>query len=282
MRFYHACLAATALLVAGCDREATGQVAAVVNGEEITLQEVNAELGAVEIPEGVEREKAQQAALQRIVERRLLAQAAREEGLDQDPDFLLRERQLEEALLVQMFSQKLDRAIAVPSEREIDAFIKDNPGMFEGRKVFAIDRIQFPMPADRSVLRALEDDHSMDAVAAKLESLGVRFQRQPAQMDTARLGQERVNRILSLPAGEPFVLPEGGVVTVASLTGQQAAPIAGADARPIAVQAMRNRALNDSLRQRLDAEKSKAEIKYQSNLAPDPAGTAPASRSTGT
>src|SRR5690606_28090325 len=123
----------------------------------------------------------------------------------------------------------------------------------------------------------LEDDHSMDAVAAKLQSLGIQFQRQPAQMDSARLGQERVNRILSLPEGEPFLLPEGGVVTVASLTGQQAAPLSGPDARPIAVQAMRNRALNDSLRQRLEAEKTKAEIKYQSNLAPDPASTPAAS-----
>jgi peptidyl-prolyl cis-trans isomerase C len=277
MRFFHACLAATALLVAGCDREATGQVAAVVNGEEITLQEVNAELGAAEIPEGAEREKAQQAALQRIVDRRLLAQAARTEGLDQDPDYLLKQRQLDEALLVQLFSQKLDRAIAVPSEREVDAFIKDNPGLFEGRMVYTIDRIQFPMPADRSVLQALEDDHSMDAVAAKLQSLGIQFQRQPAQMDSARLGQERVNRILSLPKGEPFLLPEGGIVTVASLTGQQPAPISGADARPIAVQAMRNRSLSDSIRQRLEAEKAKAEIKYQSTLAPEPASSTPAS-----
>lgn len=281
MRFFHACLAATALLVGGCDREATGQVAAVVNGEEITLQEVNAELGAAEIPEGAEREKAQQAALQRIVDRRLLAQAARAEGLDQDPDYLLKQRQLEEALLVQLFSQKLDRSIAVPSEREVDAFIKENPGLFEGRMVYTIDRIQFPMPADRSVLRAFEDDHSMNAVAAKLQSLGIQFQRQPAQMDSARLGQERVNRILSLPKGEPFLLPEGGIITVAALTGQQPAPISGPDARPIAVQAMRNRSLSESIRQRLEAEKAKAEIEYQSTLAPKPAGETPASQSTG-
>ena len=43
---------------------------------------------------------------------------------------------------------------------------------------------------------------------------------------------------------------------------------------------MRNRALNDSLRQRLEAEKSKAEIEYQSNLAPDATGTKPAPQST--
>ena len=70
-----------AVLLGGCQKEATGQVAAVVNGEEITLQEINAELAQLQVPEGVDRAQVQQAALQRIVDRRLLAQAAKEDGL---------------------------------------------------------------------------------------------------------------------------------------------------------------------------------------------------------
>src|SRR3546814_20624863 len=67
------------IALAACDKEPTGQVAAVVNGDEITLQEINAELGNTAIPEGVDKKVVQQAALERIVERRLLAQAARDE-----------------------------------------------------------------------------------------------------------------------------------------------------------------------------------------------------------
>ena len=88
--------AVAALALSGCGKEATGQVAAVVNGEEITLQEINAELGSRPIPEGVDKKVIQQAALQRLVERRLLAQAARDDELDKTPDYLLRERQLRE------------------------------------------------------------------------------------------------------------------------------------------------------------------------------------------
>ena len=88
-----------AVLLGGCQKEATGQVAAVVNGEEITLQEINAELAQLQVPEGVDRAQVQQAALQRIVDRRLLAQAAKEDGLDATPEFLVRHRQLEDALL---------------------------------------------------------------------------------------------------------------------------------------------------------------------------------------
>ena len=68
--------------LAACKQEATGQVAAVVNGEEITLQEVNSEIGGAELPQNVDRKAIQQAALQRIIERRLLAQAAKDDGLD--------------------------------------------------------------------------------------------------------------------------------------------------------------------------------------------------------
>src|ERR1043166_1152046 len=75
-------LAMSMVLLAGCAKKAEGQVAAVVNGEEITLQEVNAELGDGNVPEGAAGAAARQTALQRIVQRRLLAQTARDEGLD--------------------------------------------------------------------------------------------------------------------------------------------------------------------------------------------------------
>jgi hypothetical protein len=57
MRLKHTA-AVSLILLAGlsaCDREATGQVAAVVNDEEITLQEINAEIAALQIPETADK-----------------------------------------------------------------------------------------------------------------------------------------------------------------------------------------------------------------------------------
>jgi EpsD family peptidyl-prolyl cis-trans isomerase len=203
-----------ALLAAGCEREATGQVAAVVNGEEITLQEINAELANSGVPAEADKEEVQKAALQRIVDRRLMAQAARDDGLDQDPEFLLRRRQLEDALLVQLLGKKLDRTTAVPNDQAIDAYIKEQPALFADRTIFAIDRIQFPMPDDPDRLSVLENDHTMDAIAARLNSMGIQFQRQSAELDSAQLGQQRSNQLSALAEGEPFILPERGIVTV--------------------------------------------------------------------
>lgn len=270
-------LALATLSVAGCGKEATGQVAAVVNGEEITLQEINAELGSTAIPDGVDKKAVQQAALQRIVERRLLAQAARDDELDKTPDYLLRERQLRDALLVQLMGQRAERALKVPGQQEIDKFIADNPVMFGNRKQLMVDRIQFALPKNPDQLKALEDDHSMDAVAARLQQMGIEFRRDNTQVDSAALGQQRLQQIQALPAGEPFVIPENGVVTVGVITGERAEPVSPANARPIAVQAIRNKQLTDTIQQRLKQSRAAAEIEYQPGFAP--AANSPASAS---
>lgn len=271
-----ACLLGTTLL-AGCQREATGQVAAVVNGEEITLQEINAELSQMQVPAGVDEEQVQKAALQRIVDRRLLAQAAREDGLDQSPEYIIRRRQLEDALLVQLLGERTGRTTAVPDPAALDRFVAENPAIFGGRTIFAVDRIQFPLPSDIESLKALENEHSMNAVAARLRQMGVEFTRGEAAMDSAQLGQARLDRIRALPEGEPFVIPEGGMVTVAVITGGTPQPVEGDQARPVAAQLMRNQSLSDAMRKRLEAEKAEAEIEYQegfSTAAASPATTA--------
>jgi EpsD family peptidyl-prolyl cis-trans isomerase len=256
------------MMIAACEKEATGQVAAVVNGNEITLQEVNAEMAGANIPPGTSKEEVQKAALQRIVDRRLLADTARGEDLDKSPEFLIRQRQLEDALLVQLLGQKLARTTSVPTAQEITAFMKKNPGTFENRTVYQIDRIQFQAPADPGALKAMQDDHSMAAVAARLQGMGIKFERQQSEMDSARLGEQRLKQITALPAGEPFLVIEGGVVTVGVITGQKQVPVTGPDARPLAVDALRNENLANALRQRLAAEKAKAKIEYKEGFSP--------------
>jgi len=111
-------------LLSACHKQATGQVAAVVNGDEITLQEINSELQGARIPAGVDGKLAQQEALQRIIDRHLLAQQARKDGLDKTPEYLMRERQMRDALLIQLMEASAARATDVPSQKAIDDYIK--------------------------------------------------------------------------------------------------------------------------------------------------------------
>lgn len=261
--------------LAGCGREPTGQVVAVVGDDEVTLQEINAEIGNAQLPKGINPKAVQQMALQRIIDRRLLADVARDQKLDAKPEFLIRNRQLVDALLVQQLGQQAGRSIRVPDAAALEKYVADHPATFAQREIYNLDQIRFPMPADSSKVRALEDDHSMDSVATKLRQLGIEFERGTANLDTAALGQPLFARLQALPAGEPFIIPENGMVSVSAIVARKPAPLTGLAARPVAVQLIRNEELSKLLRQRLEGKKTSTKIEYQPGFGPS-ATTAPA------
>ncbi|MFD2499506.1 SurA N-terminal domain-containing protein [Rhizorhabdus histidinilytica] len=121
-----------ALLVSGCHKEPKGQILAIVNGEEISLQELNAELQGTRIPDSVDRDKLRKQVLQRLIDRKLIVQKAREQGLDKTPEFVTQQRRLEENLLVTMLGQKIASTVPMPDDRDITQYIADNPTQFAG------------------------------------------------------------------------------------------------------------------------------------------------------
>ena len=61
---------------------------------------------------------------------------------------------------------------------------------------------------------------------------------------------------------------ENGIVTVGVVTGERAEPVPAANARPLAVQALRNKQLSETIQQRLKQSRTNAEIQYQPGFAP--------------
>lgn len=269
-------LAVGALVLTGCEKSAEGQVAAVVNNEEITLQEINAALNETNIPEGADKKILQQKALQQIIERRLLAQAAKESGIDQDPAYLIRQRQLSEALLVQMYADKAGTTIKVPDQAAIDRYTEANPFAFANRTIYAVDQILFPAPANLNDLKQLEKANTLEEVGAILTQMDVKYNRKTAQMDSLQVPPAMMAQIISLDPGEPFVIPTSGTVTANVIKAQQKVPYNADQAGPAAVKAIRNEEMAKIMKQRLAEAKTKAEITYQTGFEPPKEGEKPA------
>ena len=261
--------------LSGCHKSATGQVAAVVNGDEVSLQEVNAETAGVQMAPSADKNELRAQALQRIVDRRLIAQQAKTAGLDRDPEYLLRKRQVDEALLLQFYTKKAQDTLRVPDAAAINQFIADHPTIFAGRTVYTVDQIRFLPPKDPTLVAALKGASSQDAVAALLKQRGIQFDRSTNKVDSAQVPPAVLAQVTALRPGEPFVVPGPAGVAVSVITGSQPAPMPDAQSRPVAVQAMRNQELGKVLDQRLKDARASAKIEYQSGFGP--AKTTPAS-----
>jgi peptidyl-prolyl cis-trans isomerase C len=275
-RFGLVATVALGVALAGCSKKPTDQVVAIVNGEEISLPELNAELGNAQVPAGVDKKMVQQQLLQRLVDRRLLAQAAKEQGLDRDPAFIVEQRRVNESLLVEKLAKRTNDTIPVPTAADIDKFIAGNPSLFAGRQLYSVDQIAFATPADPTQLKALEPAKTMAEVAGVLQQLGIKFQRANRVVDSATVPPEQMQKITSLPKGEPFVVPSNGQVTVNVIVGGKAEPLPETQSRAMAVRALRSQSLAKLGEARLKEARTKAKIDYQTGFAPPAKPGAPA------
>ncbi|QYU68907.1 SurA N-terminal domain-containing protein [Leptolyngbya sp. 15MV] len=255
------------VLLAACEKKPEGQVVAVVNGDEITMQELNAELGNAEQPEGAALDELRNAALDNLVNRRLLSGVAREEGVDASPEFVMRRRQLEEALLVQMLAQKTARDIKQPTTAELDKFVADNPQMFANRMILAVDQVRFQTPERRDYIAALEPAKSMADVVGTLNRLGIRFERGNVQVDTAAMPADMYRQVMAVGSSEPFVMPGPAMVSVSQIVSTQPAPVPQAQVRTAATNMLQQLNVAKQLDERIKAAKAEAGIAYQSGFA---------------
>ncbi len=256
--------------LSACSSEPTGQVVAVVNGEEITQQELNAEISELPSPPAGDKNVVRRQVLQQIIDRRLIAQVAKEDGLDRDPKYVMRQRRLNEELLVQMYGAKVADTVRVPDTNEVKKYLTDNPGKFSERTAYLVDQISFDFPGDQKVLKELEAAKTLADVEEVLTRLKISYQKGKNSMDSGSIPTPVLKQILALPAGEPFIIPMQGKVVVSVITGSKPVPTSEQDAAPMAAQSMRAENLGKILRARLDEAKAKAHISYQDGLAPTP------------
>lgn len=255
-----------------------GQVVATVDGKDVTVHELNAELQGINLPQGADRKAIEQAALQQVVQRRILADIARERGLDKTPMFLLQEKRAEETILAQMLQRSLASSIKQPTGQEVSTFIAQNPQLFAQRKIFTVDQIQFEAPKDMRQLAAYQPLKTMEEVEAQVKKDGLRYRRAPATLDVATANPALVQQVLRLPPGEIFIIPAGQAVVANRITGERVEPLAGEEANRLATNMLQQQRYQDLLKRDLEPKVKTARdaVKYQEGYAPPKAPNAPA------
>lgn len=269
-------------LLAGCGNSGEqqlekGQVVATVDGKDVTVGELNAELQGANLPEGTDRKAVEQAALQQVVQRRILADIARERGLDKTPMFLLQEKRAEETILAQMLQRSLATAVKQPTAQEVQTYIAQNPQLFAERKIFSVDQIQFEAPQDMRKLAAYQPLKTMEEVEAQVKKDGLRYRRAPATLDVATANPQLVQQVLKLPAGEIFIIPAGQSVVANRITGERVEPLGGEDANRLATSMLQQQRYQDLIKRDVEPKVKAAQekVKYQEGYAPPKGATAP-------
>lgn len=228
-----------------------GQVAATVNGKEITASEVRLELGQA----GADPQMAAQqqpAALRAIINRRLLADAAVEKGLDKTPEGAMILQKARDLALIQMMQGTIARGAPKVGPGQATDYVRDNPQLFAQRRIMVLDQIQVPQ-INGAIVKQMAPIETMEGIVQLLETNKVPFRRGEGAVDPLQVEPELLKKVQALGENKVFVSPTGNGVQVARITGYRDAPITGEEAQRAAVAVLTQRQTGGAVRSQFDS-----------------------------
>lgn len=253
---------------------------ATAHGEDVTLGELRAEAAARELS-GEESSSATQADLLRaVLDRKLWAAEARREGLDQDADYLLARRRLEEALLAKSQISALTNAVAPPTDAEISNFLATRPNAFASRTVFTIDQIDLPIRSTAAALAPVKQAKSLDQIESMMVKYNLVGQRSRTEWNSMFMSDKLVGELDKLDEKQIFFHRNGGTLIVGRILSRAKVPLGYNERRAVVRQAMTQRKVQAVLAARLAKLREGAGIQVQAAYTPPSSETsvAPARR----
>jgi peptidyl-prolyl cis-trans isomerase C len=266
-------MAAAALSACGNKAEKKpGQALASVNGEEITVMQLNEELTRVN-PQAAQQEAARKQLLEALIDRQLLQGEAVKEKMDRDPKVVQAVERARATIVAQAYLQKRVGTIARPTKTEVEAYYSQNPQFFAERKQFDMRQLVLTTSdINDEVKKTIDSSKSLDEVAVWLDAQKIRYARGQLTRSSTDLPPELSKRLLAMPKGQMFIIREGARSLLISIAEVKDAPLTLEQAGAQIEQFLMNKKNKEAAEVELKRLRSTAKIEYMNQ----PAGATPA------
>ncbi|WP_036165286.1 EpsD family peptidyl-prolyl cis-trans isomerase [Massilia sp. 9096] len=265
-----------------------GQALASVNGEEVTMLQLNEEMQRASVP-ATRQDTASKQLLQVLIDRTLLEEAAAKESLDRDPKVMQAIDRARALIVAQAYLQKRIGNVARPTPAEVEDYFNKHPGLFSNRKQFSMDELVIATNDLTPEVRGAADRaKSLEEVAVWLDARKIKYGRSQITRSTADVPEPLSSKLLGQPKGQLFVIKEEPRAVFIAVTEIKDAPVslqAASSQIEQYLMAQKNRELAAAELQRLRAN---ARIEYiNKSMMPDtapgalPAGAPPSSTVAG-
>jgi peptidyl-prolyl cis-trans isomerase C len=267
------------VLVSACSSKAEqkpGQALANVNGEEITVMQLNDELSRSNAP-ATQQDAARKQALEALIDRQLLIGEAAKEKVDRDPRVVQAIERARSVILAQAYMQKRLGTPAKPSAAEVEAYYSQNPQFFAQRKHFDMHEIILPTREVTDELKAVMDKtRSLDDVAAWLDQHKVKYQKAQLSRSGSELPPELSAKLLALSKGQLFIVREGERSMLVTIADIRSSPVELDAARPQIEQYLVAKKGKEAAEEEVKRLRASAKIAYINQPSPVADAGAPA------
>ena len=269
-------LAAAGLSACGGKEKKAGQALASVNGEEITVLQLNEELQRANVP-AAQQETASKQLLESLIDRQLLQNEAVKEKVDRDPKVVQAVERAKALIVAQAYMQKRIGSIAKPTAAEVEEYFNKNPLFFSQRKQFDMRELVIATSDMNDELKkAMDSAKSLEEVAAWLDANKVRYGRTQLSRTSADLAPELSAKLTGMPKGQLFIIREGDRTLLISLADIKDSPVTLAQVTPQIEQFLFNKKNKDAADAEIKRLRASAKIEYLNKTDTPAAASVPA------
>jgi EpsD family peptidyl-prolyl cis-trans isomerase len=231
-------LIALVLALSSCGKadvkKASGQVVAKVNGDEISVHQLN---NAIARSNDIPPDEARQAGIQlleRIIDQELLVQKALKDKLDRDPQVMLAIEDAKRQILARAYVDRAMAASSMEGRDEIRKFYQGNPALFERRRIYRVHELAVVAPPEKldALQAAAAGAKSLQDVAGWVKSQKLVFQTAISSRPAEEMPLNILSQVFEMPEGRIAVIPNPSGATVVQLLQAQEASLSEQQATP--------------------------------------------------
>ena len=201
------------------------QVLAKVNGDEITVHQVNDRLSQLGIQPGVDAKAAQKQVLEALVDEQLLMQKAIAHKLDRDTSAMQAIERAKRQILVQAEIERAAGKIDISPE-EISKFYAGNPDLFEKRRIYSFRNFVLEVSkVDASLTSKLDEAKTFAEVASILRAAGISYRDRPEVLAAEGLPMGVLERAASMSRGDILLFNTAGRIVLMQLVDSIVEPM---------------------------------------------------------
>jgi EpsD family peptidyl-prolyl cis-trans isomerase len=216
-------------------KKTSGQIVAKVNGDEISVHQINSAIArSSDIPPD-EVKQASAQTLERIIDQELLVQKALKDKLDRDPQVMQSIEDAKRQILARAYIERAAAASSTESREEIRRFYQENPALFERRRIYRVHELVVVAPREKldALKAATAAAKSLQDVTAWLKSQKLAFQVAVSNRPAEQIPLSILPQVFEMREGQIAVIPTSRGASVVQLLQAQEASLSEQQATPI-------------------------------------------------
>lgn len=267
------------LTACGSKEKKPGQSLVRVDGEEITVLQLNDELQRANI-QPAQQGAASKELLESLIERQLIVAEAKRNRLDRTPEVVQAIERAKMQIIAQAYMESISTRVSKPSKSEIEEYYQKHPELFARRKQFDMTSILIASKDFNDELKSvMASANSLNSVMSWMDGHNMQYKRGHLSRTTVDLSPEMSAKLQSLPKGRLLVVDEETNTMIISLVAIRSHPVTAKEAESEIERYLINAKSNDLANAEIAHLRALAKIEYL-NARPTtkvltPSGTKP-------